>query len=161
MNVDQFAGRLGRQIDPRHRLTDDGIGARVLHRNAVGEFEPDDFVRYQFAIADAAVILAAILAAYQSVFNPEIFDRKLQPLRRARNQKLPRLRCRLAQRYGRDLDGFAGDGRALIGHKRGIAQHDHDARKGHVEFFGDDLSERGANPGAEVDMAVIGGDGTV
>ena len=86
---------------------------------------------------------------------------KLQPLRGARDQKLPRLRRGLAQRHGRDLDGFAGDRRALIGDQRGIAEHDDDARKGHVEFFGDDLPERGANAGAEIDMAVIGGDRSV
>ena len=67
----------------------------------------------------------------------------------------------LRKRDGRDLDGFAGDGRALIGDARGIAEHDDDARKGHVEFLGDDLSERGANAGAEIDMAVEGGDRTV
>ena len=84
-----------------------------------------------------------------------------QPLRGARHQKMPRLRGRLAQRHRRDLDGLAGDGRALVGNKRGIAEHDDDARKGHVEFFGDDLPERGADAGAEIDMAVEGGDRAV
>ena len=36
-----------------------------------------------------------------------------------------------------------------------------DARKGHVEFFRDDLAERGADAGAEIDMAVEGGDRAV
>ena len=71
---------------------------------------------------------------------------------------MPRLRGRLAQRDRGDLDGFAGDGRALIGNARGVAQHHDDARKGHVEFFGDDLSERGANAGSKIDMAVEGRD---
>ena len=74
---------------------------------------------------------------------------------------MPRLRRRLAQRHRGDLDGLAGDGRALIGHARGIAEHHDDARKGHVEFFGDDLPERGADAGAEIDMAVEGGDRAV
>ena len=88
-------------------------------------------------------------------------DRQLQLLRRARQQEMPRLRRRLAQRHRGDLDGFAGDGRALVGHARGIAEHHDDARKGHVEFFGDDLAERGADAGAEIDMAVEGGDRAV
>src|ERR1700687_284714 len=73
---------------------------------------------------------------------------------------MPRLCGGVAQGYGRDLDGFAGDGRALIGDARGVAEHDDDTRKGHVEFLGDDLSERGANARAEIDMAVEGRDRT-
>src|SRR4030095_5346352 len=99
--------------------------------------------------------------ADQTVFDRKIFEAKLEPFRGARDQKMPRLRGGLAQGDRRDLDGFAGDSRALIGNARGIAQHDDDARKGHVEFFGDDLSERGANAGAEIDMTVEGGDRTV
>ena len=157
VDVHQFAGRLRRQIDARHRLADDGVGAGGLHRNIVRQFKADGFARDQFAIADAAIVLAAD----QAVFDDELFNRKLQPLRGARDQKLPRLRCGLAQRHGGDLDRFAGDRRALIGHERRIAQHDDDTRKGHVEFFGDDLPECGANAGAEIDMAVIGGDRSV
>jgi hypothetical protein len=56
---------------------------------------------------------------------------------------------------------IAGNGRALIGNERGIAEHDDDAGKGHVEFFGDDLPECGANAGAEIDMSVEGGNRTV
>src|ERR1700694_820827 len=74
---------------------------------------------------------------------------------------MPGLCCGVAQGYGGDLNGFAGDGRALIGHLRGIAQHDDHARKGYVEFLGDDLSERGANTGAKIDMTVEGRDRTV
>ena len=157
VDVNQFAGRLRRQIDARHGLSDDGVGVGRLHRNVVRQFKLDGFARDQFAIADAAIVLAAD----QAVFDDEILDRKLQPLRRTRDQKLPRLRRGLAQRHGGDLDGFAGDRRALIGHERGIAEHDDDARKGYVEFLGDDLPERGANAGAEIDMAVIGGDRSV
>ena len=157
VDIDEFAGRLRRQVDARHRLPDDAVGADGLDRHVVGEFEADGFARYQFAIADAAVVLAAD----QAVFDREILDRQLEPFSRARDQKLPRLRRRLAQRHRRDLDGFAGDGRALVGHDSGVAEHDDDARKGHVEFFGDDLAERGADAGAEIDMAVIGGDRAV
>ena len=157
VNVDQFAGRLRRQIDARHGLADDGVGVGGLDRNVIRQFKPDGFARDQFAIADAAIVLAAD----QAVFDDEILDRKLQPRRGTRDQKLPRLRRGLAQRHGGDLDRFAGDRRALIGDERCIAKHDDDARKGYVEFLRDDLPERGADAGAEIDMAVIGGDRSV
>ncbi len=157
VNVDQFAGCLRRQIDARHGLADNGVGIDRLHENIIGQFKLDGLTRNQFAIADAAIVLAAD----QAVLDNESFDRKLQPLRRACDQELPCLRCGLAQRHGSDLDRFARDRRALIGHQRRIAQHDDDARKGDVELFGDNLSERGADAGAEIDMAVIGGDRSV
>ena len=157
VNVNQFAGRLRRQIDARHGLPDDGVGIGGLHGNIIGQFKLDGLARDQFAIADAAIILAAD----QAVFNDEILDRKFQPRRGTRDQKLPRLRRGLAQRHGGDLDRFARNRRALIGDERGIAEHDDDARKGHVEFLRDDLPERGADAGAEIDMAVIGGDRSV
>ncbi len=74
---------------------------------------------------------------------------------------MPSLRRRVAQGDRRDLDSLAGDGRALIGNQRGVAQHHNDTRKGHVEFFGDDLSKGCANAGSEIDMTVEGGDRTV
>ena len=157
MNIDGFAGRLRREINARYRMPDDGVGVNRFHRNVVGQFKPDGLAGNQFTIADAAVVLPAD----QAVFDRKIFDGKLEPFRRARDQKMPRLRRGFAQGHRRDLDGFAGDGRALIGNARGIAQHDDDARKGHVQLFGDDLSERGANAGAEIDMTVERSDRTV
>ena len=148
MNIDGFADLIV------ERKLDRNCG---WHWNVVGQFKPDGLAGNQFTIADAAVVLPAD----QAVFDRKIFDGKLEPFRRARDQKMPRLRGGFAQGDRRDLDGFAGDGRALIGNARGIAQHDDDARKGHVEFFGDDLSERGANAGAEIDMTVERSDRTV
>ena len=157
MHIDEFAGRLGRKVDARLRLADNGVGIRRLDRHVVGEFEPDGFIGDQFAIADAAIVVAAD----QAVFDREVLHRQFQPLRGARQQELPRLRGGLAQRDRGDLNGLAGDGRTLIGNARGIAQHHDDARKGHVELFGDDLPKRGPNPGSKIDMAIEGGDRTV
>ena len=157
VNVDQLARCLCRQIDARHGLADDAVGIGGLHRHVIGQFQPDGFARNQFAVADAAIVLAAD----QAVLDDEFFNGKLQPLRGARDQKLPRLCRRLAQRHGGDLDRFAGDRRALVGHQRRIAKHDDDTGKGHVQLFGDDLPQRGADAGAEIDMAVIGGDRSV
>ncbi len=101
------------------------------------------------------------MAADQAVLDGEIADGEFKPRGGLRQQEQPRLRRRLAQRHRRDLDSFAGDGRALIGNARGVAEHDDDASKGHVKFLCDDLSERRPNAGAEIDMAVIGGNCTV
>ncbi|MEH2614721.1 hypothetical protein V1293_007010 [Bradyrhizobium sp. AZCC 1693] len=155
--VHKFAGRLRRQIDTRHGLPNDGVGISRLHGNIISQFKLDGLAGYQFAIADAAIVLAA----YQTIFNNKIFDRKLQPLCGTRDQKLPRLRGGLAQRHGSDLDRFARDRRTLIGDERCIAEHDDDTGKGYVEFLRDDLAERGADAGAEIDMTVIRGDRSV
>ncbi len=71
---------------------------------------------------------------------------------------MPCLGRGLAQGNGGDLDGLARNRRALVRHHRGVAEHDHDAGKGDVEFLGHDLAECGADAGAEIDMPVIGGD---
>ncbi len=156
MDVDQFAGRLGRKIDARHRLADDAIGVGRFHFDVIGEFKADGVVADQFAIADAAVV-----PADQPILDRKLFQRKFEPFRGAREQKLPCLGCGLAQRHRRNLDGFACNRRALIGNARGIAQHHNDAGKGDVELFGNDLPEGGADAGAEIDVAVEGGDRTV
>jgi len=71
MNVDGFAGRLRRQINARHRLSDDGVGVNRFQRNVVGQFKPDGLAGNQFTIADAAVVLPAD----QAVFDCKIFER--------------------------------------------------------------------------------------
>ncbi len=121
------------------------------------KFEADGFAGDQFAIADAAIVAPAD----QAVLDGEVVDREFEPFGGARDQEMAGLCGGVAQGNGRDLDGLAGDGRALIGDARGVAQHHDDARKGHVEFLGDDLSERGANARSEIDMAVEGRDRAV
>jgi hypothetical protein len=77
---------------------------------------------------------------------------------RSGEQHLPRRGSSLAQRLRRDLDGLAGDRRPLVGRARRIAQNHGHAVEGDIEFLGDDLAKRGADAGAEIDMAVEGGD---
>src|SRR5207248_471002 len=59
VNIDQLAGRFRRNVDARHRLSDDRVTADRLHRDVVDKFKADGLVRDQLAIADAAIILAA------------------------------------------------------------------------------------------------------
>ncbi len=126
--------------------------------NVVGKFEPDGLVGDQFAVADAAVVVAAD----QAVLDAEIADRAAQAARRrARSGKCRA--CAAALRSGTAviwMVSLAIVG-ALVRHHGGVAEQDDDAGKGDVELFGDDLAERGADAGAEIDMAVIGVDGAV
>jgi hypothetical protein len=64
----------------------------------------------------------------------------------------------LAQRHGGDLDRLAGDRAALVGGGGGAAELHGDPGEGHVELLGDDLGQRRADAGAEIDVAVEGGD---
>ena len=66
---------------------------------------------------------------------------------------LPRLRGRHTQWLRGDLNGFAGDSRSLIGSFRCVAQDQFDGSEGEVELFGNDLRQRRADAGAEIDMA--------
>src|SRR6202012_571801 len=58
VNVDQFAGGLGRQISARHRVSENAIVFDGFALDVVSQFKPDDLVADQFAVADAAVVPA-------------------------------------------------------------------------------------------------------
>jgi hypothetical protein len=47
------------------------------------------------------------------------------------------------------------------GRQPGAAQHHRHPVQGDVQLLGDDLAQRSADPGAEIDMAVEGGDRAV
>ena len=96
MNVDQLAGRFRRNVDARHRLSDDRVITDRLHRDVVDKFEADGLIRDQLAIADAAVVLAA----NEAVFDRKLFDRQFEPLGCACDQKYSRLRGGIAQGDG-------------------------------------------------------------
>ena len=80
--IDEFAGRLGRKIDARHRLPDDAVGIDGLDLDVVGEFQADGLVADQFAVADAAV-----MSADQAVLDREVVEREFKPF-------APHARCR-------------------------------------------------------------------
>jgi len=74
---------------------------------------------------------------------------------------LPGLGGGQSQRLGMDLQRGAGDGGALVGRPRGVAQHHVRRRHGHVEFFGHDLRPRGEDAGAQINVAIEAGDRAV
>ena len=63
----QLARRLGRKVDARNGLPDDGVIADGLDRDARVELELDRLVPDQFAIADAAIVRPAD----QSILDPQ------------------------------------------------------------------------------------------
>ena len=156
VNEYDFAGRLGGKVDARQGLPDDCVGFGGLDLNIVGKLQADGLVADQFAVADAAV-----MPADQAVLDREVFSREFQPLGRSRHEEVSRLGGGLAERHRRDLDRLAGNGGALIGDARRIAEHDDDPRKGNVEFFGDDLPQRSPYAGSEIDMTVERRDQTI
>ena len=154
VHVSEFAGRLRRKIDARHRAADDLIIVDRFDGHVVSQRETDGLVADQLAIAERAIIGATD----QSILDGQILNGGTQLRCRPDQQKGARLRGRFAQRHRGDLDGLAGDRRALVGHDGGVAEHDHDAGEGDVELFCDDLSQRGPDAGAEIDMPVEGRD---
>ncbi|MGY3365449.1 hypothetical protein ACVWZL_002574 [Bradyrhizobium sp. GM2.4] len=148
---------LGREVDAGHRLADNGVIADRLDGDVVGKLETNGLSADQLAIADAAIVVPA----HESVFDPEIGGQQLQALGRTCDQEVSRLRGGFAQGNGGDLDGLARDRGALVRHRCGVAEHDDDAGKGHIQLLGHDLAQRRADAGAEIDMSVVGHDRAV
>ena len=127
------AAGLGRDVDARRRGADDAVVGRRLERRVVREHQPH--------------VAAGELLAHACT--------------RLRRQPRARLRCGAAQRFGMHLDRGACDRRALVRRDRRAAEDHVDGVERGVELLGDDLRERGADAGAEVDMAVQRGDAAV
>ena len=151
MHVDHLAGGHRRNFKARNRAADQLVGIDILQRHVVAQFKAHGVARHQFGVADAVVVLRAD----QAVLDRQRVERLAELFGCARQQVMPRLRRRVTQRHCCDLDGFAGDGRALIGRLRRVAKHHGDAVERDVEFFRHDLRQRGADAGAEIDMAVV------
>ncbi|MNE18517.1 hypothetical protein D3C80_1115590 [compost metagenome] len=111
----------------------------------------------QFAVAHRR----PLWAGNQAVIQRQLLNRNAKTLRRLLQQPATCLGGGIAQRHGRNLQRSAGDSRALIRCAFGIAQHHAYLLHTQVEFFGDDLPQRGAHTGAEINMAVEGIDLTV
>ncbi len=150
VDEDEAAGGLAGDVDARHRSTDDAVVAdRLLHDAAV-EAELDATAVEQRAVGDAA----AVARMHDAVADGQRVAVRAQRRGRAIDETGAGLRRRDPQRRRVDLDRRARDGGALIGRHRGVAHHHRDPRRRHVEFLGDDLRQRRAEAGAEVDVSV-------
>ncbi len=159
VHEDQLARELGRDVDARLRAADDAVVLRVLQARAAVELQHGACARHQLAEADAeGRVVAGVDAAFAHRQQRRL---NAEALRRLREKPAARLRGREPQRLRMDLQRGAGDGRALVRRACGVAEHHVHLRERQVEFLGDDLRERGADAGAEVDMAVERGDAAV
>jgi hypothetical protein len=98
---------------------------------------------------------------HHPVDDAQVLHRHVHARCGALQQELARLSRGQPQRHGGALDRRARGGRPLVGRAIGVAHHHRDALERHLEFLGDDLGQRSAQPGAEVDVAVAGGDAAV
>ena len=159
VHEDRAAGGLGGDVDARNRCADDAVVGWRLRRRVGGEHELDVPAVEKRAVADAVCGVARVLD--DAVLHRERRRIAAEHGRRLPDQPRPCLCRPLAQGRGMELDRRAGDGGALVGHERGVAEDDVDLRDGHVELLGDDLRERGAQTGAEIDVAAERGDTAV
>ena len=155
VHEDEFARQLGRNIDTRLRGADDAVVVGMLQLRVMRQLQHGALPRDELAKRDAA--LALVCDANPAIANDQRRHGHAELYRRTRHQPGPRLGRREAQRLRVVLDRCAGDGAALVGRARGVAQHHAHARHAEIEFFGNDLCKGGLQPGAEVDVAVQAG----
>ena len=158
VHIAELAGGLGRQVGARHVLAHDAVGCGGFHHGVLRQPQVDALPGYQLAIAD---MLVAVPGAHGAVLHHQRVRWRSQPLRRTGDQSMPRRCRRQTQRHCGDLDGFAGKSGALVGRLPGMAEHHGHPLEGHVQLFRHDLRQRGADAGAEVDMAAESGDGAI
>ena len=170
VHEDELAHRLGRDVDARRGSADHTVVFRRLDRRVVVEVKHRVLRPDQLAIADARASAfhgirrtARPGPVDRSGFQPhpslarfQCVDAALQTFGGLRHQPSTRLRRGQPQGYGVNLQRGTGDGGALIRSERGVAQHHVDCREVDVEFFGNDLRQRGADARAQVDVAVEG-----
>ena len=159
VHEDQLAGGLGGDVDAWDRLADDAVVVGRFQRRLRVDLQLDVAVLQQLGVADAPLRLTA--HAHGAVAHVELLDRRLQCRGCLLEQPCARGGRRLAQWHRMDLDRCAGDGRALVGGARGVAEHHVHAGERDIELLGGDLRQRRADAGAEVDVAVQCGDAAV
>ena len=148
----QLAADLGGDVHARHGLADHGVIGGGLGGRGIHQLQRGVRARQQRAVRHLARRVCDAL--HHTRTHLQLIDRHAQALCGLRHQPVARLRGSGAQGLGVDLDGRARDGGALVGRARGVAQHHVYLRQRHVEFFGHDLRECGADAGAQVHMAV-------
>ena len=152
VHVGQIAAHLAGNVHARHRGADHGvIGGRFGGRFVV---EVQDLMAAFDECAISQAVLRVGNGTHHTALQLQSVDCHAQLLRRLCQQPLARLRCCSAQRPGMNLDGCAGNGGALVGRACGVAQHHVHLSQRHIELFGHDLRQRGADASAQVHMAI-------
>ena len=157
----QLAGGLGRYVHTGRTGADHAVIGRRLERRAKGQRQLDVLSCQQFAIGDRRTVCRCTGHADDAVADLQSPRIGVELLRCACQQPGPCLGCCGPQRLRMNLNGGTGDGAALVGGACGVAQHHVDTVQADVEFFGHDLSQCGAQTGAQIHMAVQRGDAAV
>nr|GFC18322.1 hypothetical protein [Tanacetum cinerariifolium] len=100
--------------------------------------------------------LATVARCNDAAFNDKRIHVHTPALRGLLQQEAPGLGRGIAQGNGGDLQRGAGDGCTLIRCPLGVAEDHRDLIHLQVQLLGDDLRQRGANAGAEVNVTVEG-----
>lgn len=156
VDIGQLAGDLGRDVHARGGLADITTGADRLEFDARVQGQVQVLPAGQFGVAQASCRASADVDL--SALDPQPGNRLVEDFRRAFQQPLAQLGGGLAQGQGADLEGRAGDGRALVRGSGGVAEDHPHLFEIDIQFVGDDLCQRGAYPGAEIDMTAERGD---
>ena len=159
LHVGEGAGALARDVEPRHRLADDGVEVWVLGRRLGIELQVEVLAADQLAVADRlADHAAAGLRLDRAVLGDELVGRHADVLGAGGEERLPRRGAGLADLQAALLDGVRAVGRRLVRRQQGVALDHRDRCHRHVEFLGDHLGQRRLDAGAEIDLPGEQGD---
>ena len=148
----QLAADLGGDVHALHGLADHGVIGGGLGGRGIHQLQRGVCAHQQRAVGHLVRWVCSDL--HHPRAHLQLIHRHAQPLCGLRHQPVACLRGGGAQGLGVDLDGRTGDGGALVGRAGGVAQHHVHLGQRHIEFFGHDLRECGADAGAQVHMAV-------
>ncbi|SVK51624.1 Uncharacterised protein [Acinetobacter baumannii] len=154
VHVGQPPADLGRNIDPGDGAADIAALLFTVQRHVFIQRHMQILPARQLRIAQGTPRVLG--HKHLSRRRRQLVGRQFEGFGRQRRQHMSHLRRRLPQRHRRDLYGGAGDGRPLIRRALRIAEDHRDVLERHANFVGDDLRQRGANAGAEIDMAIEG-----
>ncbi|MNJ55073.1 hypothetical protein D3C77_505470 [compost metagenome] len=154
MDVGQLAGGFGGDVHACRSLTHQAIFAGGLEWRFAADAQANVLAGDQLGKTQLAAIGVAEYAPIQA----QLRRVDLPLLGGQTAQMLARFSRSIAQGDGRDLDGRAGDGRALIGCALGVAEHHVHLLHVQVQFFGNNLRQRGTYAGSQVDVTIKGVD---
>ncbi len=155
----ELSRELGRDVDARLPRADHAVVGRVLGLRLRIEPQHGALAGDEFGIADVPV--GQLGDAHHAIAHLQRIRGHAQALGSTRQQPCTRLCRRQPQGLRMNLDRRAGDGRALVGRARGVAEHHAHAGHAEVEFLGHDLAERRLDAGAQVDVPIERGGAAV
>ena len=157
VDEDVAPAHLGRDVRARQLPADDAMlrGRAQLHLGI--DLEAEAAAGQERVDLDRHAAPAAHLARDEV----EIVDRGVQALGREPQQRAARRGGGAADLHAALRYAGAAGGRPLVGGQRRVALDQDDRVDADAELLGDELAQGDAQPGAEIDLAAIDGDGAV